>query len=68
MILGSVFGQRLQQGTKSCKMGRNSVHPYVHPSMHHPSKGSESQLEGSDSQFVGSEGLTEGSGGLPEGS
>ena len=29
--LPRVAGQRPQQGTKSCRMGRNSVHPYVHP-------------------------------------
>ena len=67
-----LFGQRPQQETKSCRMGRNFVHlsvgPFVHPSIRHPSKGSGSQLEGSDSQFVGSEGLPEGSEGLPEGS
>ena len=26
-----LFGQQPQQGTKSCRMGRNSVHPSVHP-------------------------------------
>ena len=25
----AVFGQRPRQGTKSCRMGRNSVHPSV---------------------------------------
>ena len=40
----NVAGQRLQQGTKSCKMGRDSVHPAVLL----PYKGSEGQLEGSE--------------------
>ena len=26
-----VAGQRPQQGTKSCSMGRNSIHPSIHP-------------------------------------
>ena len=30
----SVAGQRPRQGTKSCRMGRNSVRPSVHPSIH----------------------------------
>ena len=30
----TVAGQRPQQGTKSCRMGRNSVRPSVHPSNH----------------------------------
>ena len=46
-------GQRPQQGTKPCRMGGNSVRP----SIHHPSKESEDQLEGSEGQLVGSEGL-----------
>ena len=56
-------GQRPQQGTKSCRMGRNSVRP----SIRHPSKGSEGQLEGSEGQLVGSEGLREGPEGQLEG-
>ena len=67
-----VAGQRPQQGTKSCRMGRNSVRPSVHPSIcpHvHPSfswstcflsKGSDGQLEGSGGQPAGSEGQPEG--------
>ena len=31
--LQKVVGQRPQQGTKSCRMGRNSVRPYVHLSI-----------------------------------
>ena len=35
-----LFGQQLRQRTKSCRMGRNSVHPSIHPSVRpsvHPS-------------------------------
>ena len=50
-----VAGQRPQQGTKFCRIGRNSVclsvHPSVHPSICHPYKGSEGQLEESESQL-----------------
>ena len=31
-----VAGQRIQQGTQSCRMGRNSVCPSVHPSIYPP--------------------------------
>ena len=31
------FGQRPQQGSKSCRMGRNSIRLYVHPSVRPPS-------------------------------
>ena len=71
-----VAGQRPQQGTKSCRMGRNSVCPYVHPpvrplfgwSNRPQSKGSECQLEGYQGLPEGSEGLPVGSEILPEGS
>ena len=64
-----VAGQRPQQGTKSCRMVRNSVRPSVRPFAHplfswstRPlSKGS----EGLPEEF---QGLPEGSEGLPEGS
>ena len=52
-----VAGQRPQQGTKSCRMGRNSVRPYIRPSIHL-----------SVVQLLGSEGLPQGSRGRPEGS
>ena len=29
-----LFGQRPRQGTKFCRMGRNSIRPSVHPSIH----------------------------------
>ena len=29
-----LFGQQLRQGTKSCRMGGNSVHPSIHPSVY----------------------------------
>ena len=63
-----VAGQRPQQGTKSCRMGRNSVRPSAHPlfgwSIHPLSKGFEGRREGSE----GSRGLPEGCEGLTEGS
>ena len=53
-------------------MGRNSVHPFVRPSvgwsLHPLSKGSDGQLEGSEGLLEGSVGLPEWSEGLPEGS
>ena len=58
-----VAGHQSQQGTKSCRMWRNSVHL----SVCRPSKGSGCQLEGSEGQLVGSEVLLEESEGLPEG-
>ena len=30
----NVAGQRPQQGTKSCRMGRNSIRPSIHPFVH----------------------------------
>ena len=75
-----VAGERLQQGTKSCRMGRNFVCPsvrlHIRPSARPsfgwstspPSKGAEGQLEGSEGLPEGSEGLSEGSEGLSEGS
>ena len=63
-----VAGQRSQQGTKFCRMGRNSVCLNIHLFIRCPSKDFEGQLEGSDSQLMESEGLPEGSEGLPEGS
>ena len=70
-----VAGQRPRQGTKSCRMGRNSIRPSVRTSAHPSfgwstrplSKGSEGQLEGSEGPPEGSEGLQKGSEGLPEG-
>ena len=32
IISACFFGQRLRQGTKSCRMGRNSVRPSIRPS------------------------------------
>ena len=62
--------QRPRQGTKSGRMGRNSVRPSAHPSFgwstHPISKGSEGQLEGSEGPPEGSEGLQKGSEGLSE--
>ena len=63
-----VAGQRPQQGTKSCRMGRNSVHPPIHPSVRCPSKGSESHLVGSDVLPERFKALPEGAEALPEGS
>ena len=57
-----VAGQQPQQGTKSCRMGRNSVLPAVRLSL----KGSGGQLEGSESLPEGSEGQPKGSEGQPE--
>ena len=55
--------QRPREGTKSCRMGKNSVHLSARPSFGWSncplSKGSEDQLEGSEGQLVGSEGLQE---------
>ena len=34
MDLGGVYGQQPRQGTKSCRMGRNSVRPSVRSSVH----------------------------------
>ena len=31
--VAAVFGQRPRQGTKSCRMGRNSVRTYIRPSV-----------------------------------
>ena len=31
-----IFGQRPRQGTKSCRIGRNSVRPFVRPSVRSP--------------------------------
>ena len=59
-----VAGQRPRQGTKSCRMGRNSVHPPIRL----PFKGSGGQLEGSEGLPEGSEGQPKGSEGQPEGS
>ena len=65
MKLQRVAGQRPREGTKSCRMGRNSVRPSVHPSVCPyivPSmglpKGSEAagQPEGSEGQPERSEG------------
>ena len=72
----TVAGQRPQQGTNSCRMGRNSIRPSVRTSTppsfgwstHPLSKGSEGQLEGSEGLLEGSEGLPEWSEGLPDGS
>ena len=64
-----VAGQRPRQGTKSCRMGRNSVHPYVRTSIHpFICPLSRGQLFGSEGLPEEIEGLPEGSGGLPEGS
>ena len=53
-------GQRPRQGTKSCRMGRNSsIRLSSHPSICHPSKGSEDQWERSKGQPEESEGLPE---------
>ena len=69
-----VVGQRPQQGTKSCRMGSNSIRPSVCPSAY-PffgwstcplSKRSEGQLEGSEGLPEGSEGLSKGSDGLTQ--
>ena len=46
-----VAGQRPRQGTKSCRMGRNSVRPSIHLSICPLSRG----------QLCGSEGVPEGS-------
>ena len=81
-VCGSItllFGQRPQQGTKSRRMGGNSVRLSANPSCgwstRPSSKGSQGQLEGSEGlpeEFVGlperAEGLTEGSEGQTEGS
>ena len=79
-----VAGQRPRQGTKSCRMGRNSVRPYICPSIHlsvhtaiHPnicssvrcpSKGSEGHLVGSEALPERFEALLERFEALPEGS
>ena len=59
-----VAGQQPRQGTKSCRMGRNSVRPSAHPSFDWSSrplsKGSEGQLEASKGQLKGSLGQLEG--------
>ena len=61
-----LFGQRPQQGTKPCRMGRNSIrlsiHPSIRPSICPLSRG---QLFGSEGVPEGIEGLPEGSGGQP---
>ena len=72
-----VAGQRLQEGTKFCGMGRNSIRLSIHPSVlssmrlwgfvGHP-EGSEGQPEGSEGQTKGSEGQLEGCEGQLEGS
>ena len=54
-----VAGQRPRQGTKSCRMGRISIHPYVHPSIY---------LSAVPGPVVGSEGLPEEIEGQQEGS
>ena len=77
----NVAGQRPQQGTKSCRMGRNSVRTYVRPPSGWPSdpagwpsdpagwladhSSCPLDLEG---QLEASEGLMEGSMAWPEGS
>ena len=69
-----VAGQRPRQGTKSCRMGRNSVRPSVRPSAR-PSirpppaglQGLKGQPAGSEGQPAGSEGQPAGSEGQPEG-
>ena len=53
-------GQEPRQGTKFCRMGKNSVPMSICPSIRHPSKGTEDQLEGSEGQPAGSEGQQEG--------
>ena len=64
----NVAGQRPRQGTKSCRMGRNSVHLSTHTTVHLLNKGSEGLLEGSEGYLEESEGLSERSEGHPEGS
>ena len=75
-------GQRPREGTKSCRMGRNSVCPSVHLSFHPwacqralrlqgfagQPEGSEGQPERSEGQPKGSEGQLEGSEGQLDGS
>ena len=76
-----VAGQRPRQGTKSCKIGRNSVRPSVLPSvclLVHPwacqralrarCRVLRANLRGLRGQLEGSEGQPEGSEGQPEGS
>ena len=59
-----LFGQRPQEGTKSCRMRRNSIclsdHPSVHQFVGLPG-GSVGQLEGSEGQLEVSESQLEGS-------
>ena len=59
----NVAGQWPQQGTKSCRMGRNSAHL----SNGRLSRGSEGLLKGSEGLPERSEGLPKGSEGQPEG-
>ena len=66
-----VAGQRPQQGTKFCRIGRNSASPYVRPYIYlfvRCSEGIESLPEGSGGRPEGSGGLQKGSEGLPDGS
>ena len=71
-----VAGQRPRQGTKSCRMGKNFIHPSAHlsarPLFHWStrplSKGSEGLPKCSEGLLEGSEGLPEGYEGLSEGS
>ena len=63
--LQRVAWQRPQQGTKSCRMGRNSVRPSVCPSTIH-ARGQRTSWKGLRGQLMESEGLPEGSGGQPE--
>ena len=70
-----IAGLQPQQGTKSCRTGRNSISlstlsvclPIL-LSISCTSKRSKGQLMGSEGQLVGSEGLPGGSEGLPNGS
>ena len=59
-----VAGQQPQEGTKYCRMGRNSVcpstHPSIFPSVGRPPSWPSGQLKGSESQLIGSEGQREG--------
>ena len=48
-----VAGQRPRQGTKSCRMGRNSVSLYIRPPIRFPYKGSESSWRGQRASWRG---------------